>query len=265
MSASSQGRGVAPGVTSLPGRWLLAIWRLSRVVGHISMGLLLVYSVMPREDLQKRQARVGRWSSTLLRILGVELHCHGQPMVGHGKLVIANHISWLDIMVINAVMPCRFVSKAEIAKWPIVGRLVSAAGTLYLVREKRKDALRVLGLMAQALARGDSVAVFPEGTTGMGEDLMHFHPNLMQAAIDAKATVQPVVLHYEDAHHRVSQAVPYVGDMDLVTSLWRIASANRLTVHVTVLDPRQVHSDDRRELTATLHDEMSAALRKRLT
>ena len=141
-------------------------------------------------------------------------------------LMVANHISWLDISVIHAARHCRFVSKSDIRDWPLLGTLATGAGTLYIERSSRKDALRMVKDMADAMKEGDVVAVFPEGTTSDGLQLLPFHANLIQAAISANAPVLPTALRYVDARSgQTSQAVSFVGDESLVDSLWRTACA----------------------------------------
>ena len=125
------------------GRWLrtpIAVWRLVRSVLHILWGLVQVLTVWDRLDAPTRRERHLGWSRKMLSDLGVTLEVRGTPHPS-AKLVVGNHVSWLDIIAINAVMPSRFVSKADVAHWPLVGRLVTAAGTLYLVRERRRDAM----------------------------------------------------------------------------------------------------------------------------
>ncbi len=259
MSAAAPGSVPTASMATNWWRAPIAIWRLSRVVGHILYGLVLVYTVWDAQDAATRERRTIAWSMRLLNLLGLTVQCQGRPHAG-SRLVVSNHISWLDIIVINSVMPSRFVSKAEVGQWPVIGRLVRAAGTLFLVRERRRDAMRVLGLMAQALRDGQSVAVFPEGTTGAGHELMHFHANLVQSAIDAPAPIQPVVLSYRDARHAVSPSAAYIGDTGLLASLWMVASAKDLTVSVQILPAETVAHADRRLLTERLHSEMSARL-----
>ena len=118
----------------------------------------------------------------MLRMLGVSLHSEGAPH-GGPALVVANHVSWLDILAINAVHPVRFVSKADVRGWPLVGWVVACGGTLFIERERKRDALRVVHQVAQALAQGQTIAVFPEGTTSEGHGLLPFHANLLQSAI----------------------------------------------------------------------------------
>jgi 1-acyl-sn-glycerol-3-phosphate acyltransferase len=251
----------ATALTPKPG-WLDAprgIWRLSRVVLHILGGVLVLYTTWGRHDRVRRRQINLQWSQGMLRMLGVKLVVEGQPHAG-GKLIVSNHVSWLDIVAINATHPSRFVSKAEVGQWPVVGRLVDAAETLYLVREKRRDAMRVLGLMSQALTQGDTVAVFPEGTTGSGHGVMHFHGNLLQAAIDADMPIQPVAIRYADAAHAISPAPAYIGDTSLMQSLWWVVTARDLTVRVRILPPQACTHSDRRSLAETLHQQISEHL-----
>lgn len=242
--------------------WLaapLAAWRLLRVLAHVLRAYVASYVFWPRLDDKGRHDVALNWSRQLLRILGIGLDVTGQARPG-AKLVVANHVSWLDIVAINSTVPSRFVSKAEVGGWPLVGRVVTAAGTLYLTRERRRDAMRVLGLMAKALREGHTVAVFPEGTTGSGHGLLHFHGNLLQAAIDAEVPVQPVVLRYSDPAHEVSPRAAYVGDMTLMQSLWAIVTSRSLCIHVLILPPQGTQHADRRALATLLESDIGAAL-----
>jgi 1-acyl-sn-glycerol-3-phosphate acyltransferase len=241
------------------GRAPLGAWRLLRVVGHILSGVGIVFTRWDAFDAARKRAETIRWSGRMIDLLGVKLTVTGQAHAG-AKLIVANHISWLDIVTLNSVEPSRFVSKAEVGQWPVVGKLVDAAGTLYLVRERRRDAARVLGLMAQALRDGATVAVFPEGTTGDGHGVLHFHPNLVQAAIDADVPVQPVVLRYSNPGVPVSSDTAYIGDTTLLQSLWRVVTAKDLCVHVHILPAQQVTHADRRALTTQLHAQIEACL-----
>lgn len=242
----------------------VGLWRLLRVLVHVLHGLALVYLRWPSLDDTRRKALIAQWSQGVLKAMGLAVRMHGHPHAG-AKLVVSNHISWIDIIVINSVLPSRFVSKAEVGDWPVIGRLVTAAGTLYLVRERRRDAVRVLGLMAQSLRDGQTVAVFPEGTTGEGRHLMHLHPNLLQSAIDAEVPIQPLVLNYREPGLCASTAVPYVGDTSLLTSMWWIATARGLSVDVHALPCVQAAHADRRALTDHLQQGMGEALQRALS
>jgi len=236
-----------------------AVVRMVRVLFHV----VHVSATMPRafanaSDAEK-DALIRHWSQGVLHCMGVQSIQHGHITTSNA-LVVSNHVSWMDIMAINAVHCCRFVSKKEVADWPVVGSVVTLANTMYVDRSKRRDATRVLQEMSTNLQAGHSVVVFPEGTTGTGPQLLHFHANLLQAAIDAKAPIQPIVVRYQDASHVFSPCPVYVGDTNLLQSLWWIACADQLIVHLQLLPVLQTTDHDRRTLCAQLHHQMGQVL-----
>jgi len=196
------------------------VWRLSRSVVHGLHGLSIVLLRFPSLPLEARRERIRWWSDKMLRQLGMALVVDGEFAPG-AKLVVANHVSWIDIMAVHAVCPeARFVSKAEVQSWPLVRRLVAAAETLYVERERKRDALRIVHQIAATLQQGGTVAAFPEGTTGDGHALLPFHANVLQAAIATATPIQAVALRYADALHAVSPAAQWLGDTTLAGSLW---------------------------------------------
>lgn len=237
----------------------LAAWRLFRLFLFILKAIARAYLVWPRLDEKQWNAEAAQLSRQILNLMGIRLTVTGQGRPG-AKLVIANHISWLDIIAINSVVPSRFVSKIEVASWPLIGHIVTGAGTLFIVRERRRDAMRVLGLMSKAMREGRTVAVFPEGTTSEGHGVLHFHGNLLQAAIDAEVPIQPVVLRYSDPDHAVSPRAAYVGDTHLLQSLWWVASARGLHVHATIMSPQSTTHADRRALATLLQSQFEEVL-----
>ncbi len=240
-------------------RPLLAVWRLLRTVLHVLHGMA-VMTRFPALDAAGRQQRIQWWSAKLLRTMGLALRTSGTPRPG-ATLIVANHVSWLDIAAIHAVAPqARFVSKADVLHWPLIGWLVKGAGTIFIERERKRDALRVVHQMAESLADGDTVAVFPEGTTTDGRELLPFHANLLHAAVTTGTPVQPVALRYADATHAISPTAEYIGDTSLAQSLWRIASARGLVVHVDLLPSQGSRHADRRALAQLLREQIEAAL-----
>ena len=145
-------------------RSFVAVWRLLRFALHALHGLLLIKLRFGSLRLAERQAHIQLWSAKLLQILGVQLTTQGHGRPG-AKLVVANHVSWLDIAALHALLPeARFVSKSDVRHWPVIGSMVEGVGTLFIERSSKRDALRVVHQMAEALKMGDTVAVFPEGT-----------------------------------------------------------------------------------------------------
>ncbi len=236
------------------------MWRVLSAVVHLFEGLCICAFIFPFAGPQARLVRVGTWSRQLLGILGIALDARGTPR-GGATLVVANHVSWLDILAINAVHPCRFVAKADVRHWPVIGWLVASGGTLFIERERKRDALRVVHQVADALRQGQTIAVFPEGTTSEGHGLLPFHANLLQAAISTGVPVQPVALRFSDASEPVSQAAAYVGDTHLLRSLWMIVTASGMQVRVDWLPPVPMVGDDRRIVSETLRQRILAALR----
>ena len=239
---------------------LRAAWRLLRCFVHVLHGFAIVLLRFGTLDVEQRHARVRWFSVGMLRLMGIAVQVEGRLHAG-GVLLVANHISWLDITALHAVVPqARFVSKSDIQSWPLLSRLAGAADTLYLERERKRDALRVVHLVAQALSEGQAVAVFPEGTTSDGHALLPFHANLFQAAIVTSTPVQPVALRFSDARGSVSAAVEFIGATTLVESLWRVACAEGLTAHVTLLPAHPSAGAERRVLAQSLRDAIAARL-----
>lgn len=237
-----------------------AIWRLARLTPHVLHGLWIVRRHFGRMTPAQRHERIRWWSLKTLRILGIELTSSGTAQPA-GQLLVANHVSWLDIAGVHAVLPqARFVSKADVKHWPVVGALVTGAGTLYIERASKRDALRVVHQTAEALQAGDCVAVFPEGTTGAGPELLPFHANLLQAAVATGAPVLPVVLRWHEPGQRFSPAARFIGDTTLVQSLWAIASARGLGIDVQLLPAVATQGLDRRALGETLRGAIGARL-----
>jgi len=238
-----------------------ALWRLVRSVLHVLRGLAIVLWRFPGLDAAGRHECIRKWSVGLLHSVGMELRVTGTPQQG-ATLVVANHVSWIDIAAIHTAVPqARFVSKADVLRWPLLGRLISGAGTLFIERERKRDAVRVVHAMAEALRAGDTVAIFPEGTTGTGPELLPFHANLLQAAVATGTPVQPVVLRYADTVRRCSDVVVYQGTTTLLQSIWRVVSGSGLCVHVDVLPAVSARPGDRRALALELREAMAERLR----
>jgi 1-acyl-sn-glycerol-3-phosphate acyltransferase len=234
---------------------LRATGRLLRGLAHVVAGFWLIYVRFPQLQPSHREAAVQAWAQRLLALWGIRLVVAGEPPRTGPVLVVANHISWLDILVLHAARHCRFVSKADVRHWPLIGALASGSGTLFIERASRRDAMRVVHHMADALRAGEVVAVFPEGTTSDGIHLLAFHGNLIQAAISAQAPVIPVALRFVDPLSGQTSLAPcYVGDDTLVQSLWRTLCTPGITAIVSYGEPQFAEGRDRRTWARELHD-----------
>lgn len=258
---ATSGRGAASlpsGPTPMPVR----VARVARVSAHVAEGLLTTFLVFPFVAAPRRTALIRGWSVRLLRILAVELrvHWHHDGGLPGKSLIVANHISWIDIFLLSALQPARFIAKAELARWPVVGRLITSVGTLFIERERRHDTHKVNRRAADALANGDVVAVFPEGTTSDGTDLLRFHASLLQPIVDAEGHVQPIAIRYRTPAGRHTSAPAYAGDTTFWGSFRSVLRERRLVAELHIAPPVEARERHRRELSRAAEEAIRKAL-----
>ena len=234
--------------------------RLFRVFLHLFSGLATCALVFPWIGAARRQARIRRYSRRLLAICGVSLEQEGAAL--EHALVVANHVSWLDIFVINSLHPCRFVAKSEIRDWPVLGWLVAQAGTVFIARGSRRDLRHTFKGIVANLELGERVAFFPEGTTAPQGSLLPFHANLFEAAIDAGVMVQPYAIEYLDAGGALHPSVDYIGDMSFAASMVAILSGSAVRARLACLPALDARGAHRRELAAAAHQAVARELAK---
>jgi 1-acyl-sn-glycerol-3-phosphate acyltransferase len=235
-------------------------WRLARLVLHLLQGLATCALVFPWTGVALRERMVRGWSARLLRICRVEVVRQDRAAPLQHALIVSNHISWLDIFVINSVHPCRFVAKAEIRAWPVLGWLAAQAGTVFIARGNRRHLRHIFRGLVDALAQRQRVAFFPEGTTASQGSLLSFHANLFEAAIDAGVAVQPCALAYVDRAGGWHAAVDYVGDTTFVDSILRILGGEPVIARLGCLAPIAAAGAHRRELARAAHDAIAETL-----
>lgn len=234
-------------------------WRLARVGLHLLSGLAQCALLFPWLPLARRNALVQRWSRQLIAIFGIGLDVRG-PRHARGA-VVANHVSWIDVFVLNAVAPCRFVAKSEVRAWPAIGWLSARAGTLYIARQRRADLVTANATIARHLADGERLALFPEGTSGAQGSLLPFHANLFQGIVASRAATLPVALVYLGADGLPSAAAEYIGDTSLWQSIVSLLSHGPFTATVRFCAPIEAMTE-RRTLAAASHTAVAAALRE---
>jgi 1-acyl-sn-glycerol-3-phosphate acyltransferase len=248
---------MAAGRTPIP----LRLLRLARVSLHLLRGLVIASVMFPWLSRAERDARKRRWSRTLLSILSVSVREKNAPEKLPGRcMLVLNHISWLDIFVINARSPATFIAKSEIRSWPVVGWLCTLVGTLYIARGKPHAARQASRAIVAELERGVLIAIFPEGTTTFGRSLEPFHAALFQPALDASATLQPIALRYLDAAGRHTDAAGYVGETSFLETVWTIVSTRHIVAELNLLAPIPAHHQTRRSLAEKAEAAMAAAL-----
>ena len=251
----------------------MIVLRLLRVGLHILSGLLICTLVFPWLSAGARQARIGRWSTQLLRLFRVRLEvitvdaadvaaavANDSAVPGQRSVVVANHVSWLDIFVINAMHPCRFVAKSDIRDWPVLGTLCVKSDTIFISRGSTRDVRKTFKNLVASIDAGDRIAFFPEGTTAAQGTLLPFHANLFEAAIDAAVPVQPLALRYLDATDTLHAGVDYVGDTTFWQSMLVILRGPALRAQILVLPTIAVDGSDRRSVARLTHRSIAQAL-----
>lgn len=236
--------------------------RWTRVAIHVATALAIVGIIFPRAGHSVRAFFVRWWSAKLLRILRVVVDIRGaRPEWLEPNLVIAaNHISWADIFIINAVRPTRFVAKSEIRDWPLVGWLCEKSGTIFIARAKRSDTAKINTVIHDVLGVGDCVGLFPEGTTSPGDFIRRFHSSLFEPAVVNQAKVAPVALSYRHPDGARSYDAAYIADLTFSQSLGQIIRQPMLIVEITFAPPIDSTGLTRRELAARSESAIAAIL-----
>lgn len=236
-----------------PMRPVRYVWRVPLLLVHLVLGLpltlLLINPLTARwivagERVDHRAIRT--WSGTLMRIFGFRLRRFGEPMSGP-FLLVANHVSWIDIELVHSQRVVGFVAKAEIGRWPLVGWLASRAGTIYHQRGNNDSLNGVLGQMVTRLQAGQAVGVFPEGGTSGGETIRTFHARIFQAAFEAQAPVQPVALRYGE-HGQAQTRVAFARGENFLQNFLRLLGEPGRVAEVHFLEPIQPGDQGRRQV-----------------
>jgi len=243
-------------------RYVVAPLRALVLLLHILEGIAISALVFPALDQRKRNRIIGAWSRGLLRICGARLAVTGVRLDpglvrygvlpgSRGRLLLANHISWIDVFALLGTLPSRFVAKSEIGRWPLIGSLVTLVGTLYIERGRRHAVAAMNHRVRDRIAAGETIVVFAEGTTTDGFSLLPFHSNLIAPALDVDCAIWPVAMRYTDRGVQTAAAC-FVGDMGLITSLWNILVARDLVIEVACLAALSVPPDSTRHHIAHL-------------
>ena len=222
------------------------IFRLVRILGHLLVGVWVTWRLQRQGAGPEAHSQVRRaWYRRALQLAGVYCEVAGEPP-REASLVVANHVSWLDIPLLGAAVDPCFLSKAEIARWPIIGWLARRHGTRF-IRRGGHEASAHVEAMREGLDAGRHFVVFPEGTTTRGHGLRRFHPRLFAAVTGTAHPVQPVALDYE-SYSDGTVPVAFAGHDRLVPNVWRLLCRPRTRVSVHVLEPLEGRDRPRREL-----------------
>jgi 1-acyl-sn-glycerol-3-phosphate acyltransferase len=235
-----------------PADLVVSVFRGGRLALHLLYGMMLAV-IYPHLN-QTRQRRVMKtWSRQLLTILNIGIQIEGQqPARGEGGcLIVANHVSWLDILVLNAIHPSRFIAKSEVRSWPVIGWLCRRSGTVFIERTLRQDTSMINQRVSLLLKQGACIGLFPEGTTTDGKQVGHFHSALIQPAIDAGIRLCPIALRYQGRDGKPENAAAFIGHMTLARSIWQILRCPHQNALVVFTPALMTDNVNRRVLART--------------
>ncbi len=239
------------------------VWAL--IFLHVMRGVLTLSFFFPFIDDQKKQEHIQRWSKKLLTIFKIELKIRGAELLPNSPYLLAsNHISWLDIHVINAFRPVRFVAKSEVASWPVFGWMARQLRTVFIRRDSSRHARLVVGQVAGVL-KTESICIFPEGTSTVGDEVLPFKPNLFESALEAGVPTFPLAIQYfSTITGKRSYSPAFIGDMGLLGSMANVVQNRHLGVELCFLP--QLHQTpgdiiDRKQLALHAEESISKALK----
>ena len=233
------------------------------MISHTFAGTLIAAIVFPVTSKPTQLKLIQWWSGQLLAALNLRVISQGNLPSDHETLsntmFVANHISWTDIYALNSIIPLRFISKSEVKSWPIVGYLASKANVLFIDRDRRRDAARIVDTAVVGLKAGDNLCFFPEGTTTDGTVLKPFKSSLIEAAIQANSTVWPIAIRYPTANGSINTDIAYAGETTMLDSIKQILRQKHPVVELHFFAPITISdlsddNKDRRTLTINIQD-----------
>jgi lyso-ornithine lipid O-acyltransferase len=232
------------------------VWRGSRFAANLLRASLGSWSTGRTQSLADRARWLQTTSRAVLRTLGVQVHANGPAPVA--SVIVANHISYLDILVIAATTPVIFVAKREVSRWPVFGLLARLAGTRFIDREKRADVVRVGAELEAVLKAGVSVVLFLEGTSTDGRSVKPFKTSLLEPVVQAGwTTVSTALLYAVPPGHSAEQEVCWWGDMTLMPHLWNLLGVPQIDAHLS-WDAGERAASDRKTFGERLHYRVAA-------
>ncbi|ARU58656.1 1-acyl-sn-glycerol-3-phosphate acyltransferase [Oleiphilus messinensis] len=246
---------------------LRTYYRLTRLSNHCGKAAILLPGYFTYQKLRGKQAdnlhlleveTFARWMSRFTRLLNVEVQIHGEKMAGNGFFV-ANHISWLDAVVLAQLHRFSFVAKDEVKEWPLVGQMSQKMNTVFIKRTSKFSVYRSLPRLEEALQNGASILAFPEGTTSVGKQILPFFPMLFETATRTQKPVQPVLLRYTDEAGNLLPEVGFVDGDTVFDTLFRMLEKKRIVAHIHLL-PELAPADCRKQLARDSREALSKYL-----
>ncbi len=209
------------------------------------------------------------WCQQLLQALNVRVLVYGKTppeyKTARNNMLVANHVSWLDIHAINSILPVRFIAKSDIKSWPVFGYLAKKSQVLFIERGKRQHAPRIVDITTRSLKAGDNVCLFPEGTTTDGTRIMPFKGSVMQSALHAESTIWPIALRYPSLDGSINTELAYAGETTLVQSILSVLRQQNPVIELhflaSISSAQLTKTANRRELTGHIHGMLKEKLK----
>ena len=248
-----------PIITSARTSRLTRYFRISRIILHTLLGMAVAALAFPLSSKLFKLRLIKWWCKYLLEILNIRLVSHGHLpppyQTASNIMFVANHISWIDIHALNSIIPTRFIAKSDIQSWPVFGYLAKKSNVLFISREKRQDAARIVHATNHSLLDGDTLCLFPEGTTTDGTEIKPFKSSIIQGAIHANAVIWPIAFRYPLKDGNVNTAIAYAGETTLIESIQLVLQQKEIVVELHFLAPIATSEltaidKDRRKLTS---------------
>ncbi|MGR6873000.1 lysophospholipid acyltransferase family protein [Pseudomonas sp. HK3] len=238
------------------------------VIGFITLVSMVISAVLLYlfvNDDVKRKALIEicqrRLCSVLLRCFNVEIHYIGAANPD-ARMLMANHISWLDALLFMPAPKLRFIAKSEVKDWPIIGLLAQLLGTVFIRRENKFQVYRSLPNAQRHIREGDNLIIFPEGTTTTGEDALPFRPMMFEVAKRENCLIQPVAIRYWDHNKNISKITPFIGDDDILISILKLLLERKTLAYVHFLPALNPAELDRKQMASASQQAISQTLQQ---
>lgn len=233
-----------------------------KVAAHVAKSLFVPTGASRISDRTSRKNfdPLSLWCRDLLELLGIDVAVEGRLPESGPFLLVANHISWIDILLIRSLFPARFIAKEEIALWPMVGAGARRAGTLFIARGRLSSLRTIIEQVSQNLEDGAPVAFFPEGTTTTGDRLLPFKSGIFESSVRTGVPVLPLAIRYENAPGSPTRSIAYTGGESFGASFWRTLGERRITARIVLCPPVHPEELSRKELAARSRELLSEAL-----
>ncbi|MCL1887078.1 MAG: 1-acyl-sn-glycerol-3-phosphate acyltransferase [Betaproteobacteria bacterium] len=238
-----------------------AYFRVLKILLHAFSAVLTGIFRYPFMDQENRRLYIQTWSQKLFKIIRIKVTTINGHLLTKNALIVSNHLSWLDIFLINTAQPSRFIAKDSIRSWPLIGWLATKAGTIYLKRNNARNLRHTFQTLVAHLRNGEPFVFFPEGTSsGSQNKLLPFHSNLFESAIEAGVPVQPCVLHYLDENNRFHASIDSKVKLSLMENMMRVFSTDTIHAELTILPVISTAGMQRREIAKKAYDAIKTAL-----